>query len=189
MAKHDGLLDNLPDPEGPLGSGVRSLRENQYDPAQIEAGQVLRGTEEMWAVVGNALRAEGTHTDIISGLFAYVRHGGGAGFQGVTRNPLDRPSIVIQNFGKAAGEVMAGVDLTHLDPVRVFDFRSPGVRDAFLARYPKFSGRFDLLAGEGVVAVRGDIPVEALTGLIRIPKSSDAAAVKWGLQVLAGGGG
>jgi len=59
----------------------------------------------------------------------------------VTRNALDRPSIVIRNFGRSGGEIMASVDLTQVDAARVFDFRSPVVRDTFLARYPSSAAR------------------------------------------------
>lgn len=185
--KEAGLFDELPDPEGPLGGGVRSLRENQYDPTQIEPGRVIRGTEEIRGVVGDALRAEGTHSDTMSGLHAFVRQGKGAGFQAVTRNPLDRPSIVIRNFGKSTGEVMASIDLTKIDPAQVFDFRSPEVQEAFLSRYPRFSKQIDRLASEGVVAVRGDIPVEAVTGVLRVTKPADAATVHAALSSLSGG--
>jgi hypothetical protein len=182
-----GLFDNVPDPEGSLSSGVRSLRANQYDAASIAPGRVIRGTEEMRAVIGDALGAEGSHTDVMSGLFSFVRQGGGAGFQGVTRNALDRPGIVIRNYGKSSGEVMASVDLTRVDPARVFDLRDPAVQGAFLAEYPTFSKVVNRMAREGVVAVRGDIPVEAMTGLVRVPKNSDAAAIRSFLQALMGG--
>jgi hypothetical protein len=186
--REPNLLDGLPDPDGPLANGIRTLRPNQYDATTVAQGQVLRGTEEMRAVVGNELVAEGTHTDALSGLFSFVRQGGGAGFQGVTRNPLDRSNIVVRNFKTSSGEVMVEIDLTRLDPARVFDFGNPVVRDSFLARYPTFEKMVNRMIFEGVVPVRGNIPVEALNGLVRIPKDAPPDVVLGHLRALVGGG-
>ncbi len=187
-AKEAGLFDHLPDPEGPVAGGVRSLRGNQYNPDAIAVGQVVHGTAEIRAVIGEALQATGRHTDALSGLYAFIRRNGGAGFQGVTRNPLDRPSIVIRNFGESTGDVIAAVHIPRIEPARVFDLRSPAVQEAFLARYPTYGREVNRLAGEGVVAIRGDIPVGAVTGLARFPKNADPATIRAVLLALMGGG-
>jgi hypothetical protein len=185
--KSAGLFDDLPDPEGGISHSVRTLRPNQYKTDQIAEGQIVRGTEEMRAVVGDALLAEGKHSEPLKGLYSFVRQGGGAGFQGVTRNPLERTQVVVKNFKTSSGEVMVAVDLSKLDAARVFDLRAATVEKAFLAKYPKFEKMYNRMAREGVIAVEGHIPVEALTGVVRIPKHAPPATVQAHLEALVGG--
>src|SRR5690606_31546404 len=77
------LFDDLPDPDGPMGIGVRVLHPNQYNLAGINPGVIIRNQEQISNAIGDALQATGTHSNVWSGLYSFMRHGGGAGFLGV----------------------------------------------------------------------------------------------------------
>ena len=169
-ATQPGLFDHLPDLYESVGIGIRSLRLDQYNPNIITPGVLVIESASIQAVIGEALCPTGMHTDAISGLYAFVRQGRGAGFQAVTRNPGDRPNLVIRNFEKSTGEVMATIELSNLDEVRLFDFQNPVVQANFLARFPRFGKQVRRFAQEGVVAVRYDIAKEVVLALIRTIK-------------------
>ena len=71
---------------------------------------------------------------------------------------------------------MAAIDTSKIDASRLYNLADPFVRQQFLQRYPRFQGMYDRIASEGVIAVRGDIPSDAIVGLARVGQNLDAAA-------------
>jgi hypothetical protein len=111
----------------------------------------------------------------MSGLYIYMRKDGAAGFQGVTGNAAARPNVVLANFETSKGEVIAAIDLTKIEAGQVYNLADSAVRQRFLQKYPNFRKMYDTIAGEGAIAIRGDIPSDAVVGLARISKTADAA--------------
>ena len=181
-----GLFDQLSENDEVNGVGIRSLRADQYDQNAMADGQQLRTVAEISHAIGDALTATGSHSESIMGLYSFVRQGRGAGFQAVTRDPHLRPSIVVRNFEKSTGEVLAAVEFQRLDEDCLFDFQNLEVQQAFLKRYPRFNKQLNQLAHEGVVAIRHNIPNNAVTGLMRIVKPADATTLHLALQALLG---
>jgi RHS repeat-associated protein len=159
--------------ENPLAA--RTLRPNQVNLSAIGENTVVRSPADVRNVIGDALQATGTSQNEISGLYSYLRQGRGAGFQGVTGNAASRPNVVLANFETSQGEVIAAIDVSKIPAGRVYNLADPAVRQQFLQQYPRFQGMYERIASEGVIAVRGDIPAEAVTGVARISKTADAA--------------
>jgi hypothetical protein len=59
--------------------------------------------------------------------------------------------------------------------VVLFNLADPAVRQQFLQSYPRFAGMYDRVAADGVIAIRGPIPANAIIGVARIPKTADEA--------------
>jgi hypothetical protein len=87
-------------------------------------------------------------------------------------------NVVMVNYNRSRGEVVARVNIDLIDPARVYDLANPAVREQFIRHYPRWGQIYDVMAGEGAVLIRGDIPVEAVTGLVHVPKSYDQATVR-----------
>lgn len=173
-------IEQIPGHAPGLGGGgplaARTLRPDQVNLSAIAENTVVRSPAEVRAVIGDGLRATGGHSDEISGLYSYLRQGRGAGYQGVTGNFASRPNVALANFQTSQGEVIAAIDVSRIEAGRVYNLANESVRRQFLDRFPRFQGMYDRIAGEGVIAVRGDIPSEAVVGLARVGSNLDAAA-------------
>jgi RHS repeat-associated protein len=155
------------------GLGGRTLRSDQVNLSAIRENSIVRSPMDVRRVIGEGLRASGSSRTEFTGLFAYMRGGGGAGFQGVTKSALSRPDVLLANFTTSEGEVMAAIDVSKLDQAQIYDLANPALRQEFLDRYPDKVAMYDRIAGEGTLAIRGDIPAEAVVGLARISKTLD----------------
>lgn len=152
-----------------LGRGLRTLQSSQLKKAAtMVLGRVIKSQSEIREIVGPSLQTSGSHSNEWTGLWKFIRSGGGAGFQAVTKDPKNRLKVVYTNFKTASGNVVARIDLDKLNRTNVFDLQNPAVRAEFLRQYPRWANMYDTMAAEGVVAVRGDIPVDAVTGLVRV---------------------
>jgi hypothetical protein len=155
------------------------LRPDQVDISAIPENSIIKSRDNIKAVIGDSLKVTGTHTTDLSGLYSFIRRGGGAGFQGVTAKPLSQNSnIVLKNFRTRKGEVIAAIDIGKIDPAKVYDLSNNELRNLFLNKYSSFSKMYDKMASEGVIAIRGDIPAEVIIGLTRPSKSADNAAIQ-----------
>ena len=176
--RHSDGVVCVPGTQVPI-PGARTLRPDQVDLSAIPENSIIKSPDNIKAVIGDALKVTGTHTTDLSGLYSFVRRGGGAGFQGVTAKPLSQNSnIVLKNFRTSQGEVIAAIDIGKIDPKQVYNLSNPELRERFLGRYSSFSGMYDKMAAEGVIPIRGDIPAEAVIGLARPSKSADDAAIQ-----------
>jgi hypothetical protein len=155
--------------------GVRVLRPEQvYQLILPEI--IITDREAIRAVVGKSLQATGNYSTELRGLYAFLRSGGGAGYQGVTAEAISRLEVVLSNLEEKGGGVVAAIDLESIGASRVFELTDPAVMNRLLKAYPnpgieKFFAR---LASEGVVAVRGKIPAKAVRSLVNIPETLSA---------------
>mgnify|MGYP001800929824 CR=1 FL=1 len=176
--RHSNSKVCVPSSQVPI-KGARTLRPDQVDLSAIPENSIINSSEGISAVVGDGLKATGRHKKELGGLYSFIRNGGGAGFQGVTAKPVsDNSNIVLKNFKTSQGEVIAAIDVGKIDPKKVFDLSKNELRTQFLESYPRFHGMYDRLASEGVIAINGDIPVEAIAGLLRPSSSADNRAIK-----------
>ncbi len=187
--KEVGLFDDIPHPDGPLGVGARALRKDQYVEAALPLDHVVHDPVAIRAVIGDGLLARGSHDTVMSGIYSFMRQNGEAGFQAVTRDPTQRVGIVTRNMGLSEGSVLAAIDISRLPSNRVFDLRSDSVRTAFMKDYPEFVKMYDRIASEGVVAIRGTIPSDAVSGLLRHSRPVKRADLESVFAKLFGGGG
>jgi hypothetical protein len=149
--------------------GVRVLRPDQvYQLIMSEI--VIKGREAIRRVIGTSLEATGSYSTELRGLYAYLRQGRGAGFQGVTADAINRLEIVLKNLETKGGGVVAAIDLEQIGANRVFELSDPKVLSRLMEAYPRFENMFSEMASEGVVAVRGKIPARAVQSLVNIPE-------------------
>jgi hypothetical protein len=148
---------------------VRTLRPDQVYQT-ILPGVVITDREAIRAVVGKSLNATGSYSTELGGLYSYLRRGGGAGHLGVSspeaRNAME---AILRNLETKGGGVMAAIDLERVGVRRVYDLANPEVMERLLERYRRFNKFFTRLEGEGVIAVRGMIPSQAVRSLVNIP--------------------
>ena len=170
---------------GTFLAAARTLRTDQVNLGAIAVNSVVRSPQSIRAVIGDALRANGGHATPFTGLWAYIKNKrGGAGIQGVTENAGSRLNVVLTNFQTSDGEVIAAIDLSRLDPNTVYRLSDPAIRQPFLNTYGRITGYYDRLAGEGVTAIIGNIPADAVVGLARISKNLGEAAQRQIVQEL-----
>lgn len=157
----------------------RVLRPDEATLSAFTEGTIVRSPSQIRAIIGTALMATEKQSSIWKGLHRYLMHGGGGGFVGVTASAAKRLEFVLGIFRAKDSEVVAAIDLKAIDPSRVYDLSDPSIRADFVAKYPylRYVKTFDLIASEGAVAILGEIPAEAVRGLVRIPQSLDDATV------------
>jgi hypothetical protein len=165
-------------------SALRVLRPDQVYQLLLP-GVPIGDREAIRAVVGNAINASGSYSTELKGLYAFIRRGKGAGFQGVTKEAVDHLEIVLRNVESKGGGVVAAVDLQRISPVRIYDLADPAVVEPLLRDYPEMENTVRKLAGEGVVAVRGKIPANAVLSLVNIPPAMSAEERRRILAALA----
>jgi phage-related protein len=164
--------------------GVRVLRPDQVFQLIIPE-IVITSREAIRQVIGNALQASGSYSTELKGLYSFLRQGGGAGFQGVTGEAIDRLEVVLKNIETKGGGVVAAMDLERIGARRVFDLTDPEVVNMLMKDYPRYYKMFGRMTAEGVVAVRGKIPALAVQSLVNIPPGLSAAGKRAILEELA----
>lgn len=150
--------------------GIRTLRPDQVYAPLIPKAIVTDG-EEIRRVIRESLRAQGNFNNELQSLYAYLRGPNSAGFLGVT-SPEARNAMtaMLDNLGKkGGGGVIAAVDLRRITPGMVYDLSDPRVMEMLLQRYERNRAMFTGLREEGVIAIRGVIPAEAVQSLVNIP--------------------
>jgi hypothetical protein len=166
------------------GPAFRMLRPDQAPGAStLQPGSVVRDRATIVQVIGNALTAQGSHTSPMAGFYAFLRGGrrrGGAGFQGVTKDPLARLGVVIANVGQSQGSVAAAIDLAAVNPTNVFDLADASLWQQLVTAHPQNQAFFTRLRAEGVTGVMGSIPATAVAAVVLLPgdpTARDAALV------------
>jgi hypothetical protein len=155
-------------------TGIRILRPNQVFQLIIPE-IVISDRDAIRRTVSRSLTATGSYSDELKGLFAFLRRGGGAGFQGVTADSVNRLEVVLRNINTKGGGVVAAIDLERIGARKVFDLTDPAVFQRLTRAYPRFENMFRELASEGVVAIRGNIPAKAVQSLVNIPETLNEA--------------
>jgi hypothetical protein len=163
--------------------GVRVLRPSQVFQTLIPE-IIISDRGAIRQTIGHSLAATGSYSEELRGLYAYLRRGGGAGFQGVTGDAVNRLEVVLRNIQTKGGGVVAAVDLQRIGAGRVYDLSDPAVLRRLMDSYPRFENFFTRLSGEGVVAVRGKIPAKAVQSLVNIPENLSEEARRALLQEL-----
>lgn len=167
---------------------TRILRPNQAGGRTPSTNTVYRRGSSLRKRMNLPLAPEGANTGDTSGLYSFMRSYGGAGLQGAHRSTPQRSRIMHQVISKMARDpkrpANTGFSVVSIDPSRlaqdnVLDLRDPKVRNPFAQSYgdrPKpegakrkpqnFMGMYDQHASEGVVALKGDIPLEAIEAMV-----------------------
>jgi RHS repeat-associated protein len=155
----------------PVGPAARVLRGDQAVDAMRAAGRLVTDPAEIADIIGGSLGVHGSNTGTLPGIFAFIKAGGGAGMQGVTEgvstNPIAR-AVVRGRLADLGGGLVAGIDLSRIDPNLVHRLSDPALQQQLLNRFSSYKG-FDVtlrrLASEGVVIVEGAIPADAVNAL------------------------
>ena len=166
---------------------TRIIRLDQLNRQNIGVNTTRKSRGSLERNLPLEFAAKGRHTTRERGLYSYMRMYGGAGMQGVHRGVEgeSRGSVVHGVLSKMAQDpnrrhgrrgpkfAMIGIDPTRLNADNILDTTTRRVRRQFARRYggrnsesgKNFMNMYDRHADEGVVAVVGGIPLDAIIGL------------------------
>ncbi|MDJ0694549.1 polymorphic toxin-type HINT domain-containing protein [Mastigocoleus sp. MO_188.B34] len=160
-------------------SAARILEPSQVL-AEAEPKVVITDPVEIERILGPEIRALGRHNPDKpeGGFLQYLRKGGGAGFLGVTVNVVDQLDTVVANVRTKEGGILTLVDLRLIEPGHVWDLSDPVTRGRMEDAYPRFRNMYQVMIEEGVVAIKGQLPTEAVQGLVSIPKRTSEVEIR-----------